>query len=165
MALHVGKYDSIRISYSLFLSVVCCSELDLVCAFIFHYLIARIVFQDNFRGVKCHQDDRLLICCSGKPSIWSRVLEHTRRSIRLHKLAFSLPVDGEVKIKIESLASQVRYPLRSICTMENSMRRLFQSDVLMLGWPWKRSILLSTELFDHKNIEEVVTTIVRAIGS
>lgn len=82
----------------------------------------------------------------------------------LPNLVFAPLVDGEEKIKIESLASRIKYPLGSICTMDNSTKRLFQSDVLILGWPWKRSIVLSKELFDPQSIDEVVPIVARAIG-
>ncbi|MCH0629179.1 M48 family metallopeptidase [Kocuria palustris] len=71
--------------------------------------------------------------------------------------------EGELKIAIENLAKEQRFPLTKLYKIDGS-KRSAHSNAYFVGLPWSKQIVLYDTLIDHLTTAEVVAVLAHEIG-
>ncbi|ODQ51725.1 hypothetical protein SAICODRAFT_8656 [Saitoella complicata NRRL Y-17804] len=71
--------------------------------------------------------------------------------------------DGELKTKVEALASKLKFPLKHLYVIDGS-KRSAHSNAYFYGLPWSKQIVIFDTLIEKSSVEEIVAVLGHELG-
>lgn len=71
--------------------------------------------------------------------------------------------DGELKSRVDELASKLKFPLKELYVMDGS-KRSAHSNAFFAGLPWSKRIVLFDTLIDSQDTDEIMAVLAHELG-